>query len=468
MGTRRSRGIEIRYARSMVAGTRRMMIVSERSPSTVSPGRWSDPSSRKFSGPARWTGPPPVVGWTREPGSSRSAWLTAELYRCASASPVTTVPAASRTSPVPAAISALAHSGAGCASSGGAGSARRHPVAVAQDEVVHRVGADRAQQLEAGLIQRLHVAQPGNRLGVELAAVGLDRHEVVATDVAHREDPVFQRDVAAVDDHRLTDDVEHVAQLARVGQHLAAQDLLEDRLDELLLVALPAVVAVGDPLALPDVVQCLPGGEVLVPDVVDLGVDPRNRVGVGGRVDPGRWLLLAGLGVVADVDRGSPLVDVHVDTAEDRDDLLETGEVDDRARLEVDVVVPLDRLLEHQEALLAGVQPGQALPAEGERAIDLVVAAPVLRLSVVERGNLGVGVARDGHKVGPVVGGRDVQDDDRVGAYEVGRVLVRSAVDADEQDVLRPVDRDVLRRSGGVQQVGLVDAADRGREDQPL
>jgi hypothetical protein len=50
MGTRQSRGMEIRYARSWLAGMCAIMIVSDRAPLSQ-PGRTSMPTSSRLSGP---------------------------------------------------------------------------------------------------------------------------------------------------------------------------------------------------------------------------------------------------------------------------------------------------------------------------------------------------------------------------------------------------------------------------------
>src|SRR6185369_1942165 len=75
MLTRRSRGIEIMYARSSVTGTCTMMIVSDRAPMPGFLARWSDPTRRKLSGPESDVSP------RRAPGAMRRSWCNAALYR---------------------------------------------------------------------------------------------------------------------------------------------------------------------------------------------------------------------------------------------------------------------------------------------------------------------------------------------------------------------------------------------------
>jgi hypothetical protein len=179
-----------------------------------------------------------------------------------------------------------------------------------------------------------------------------------------------------------------------------------------------------------------------------------------------RHSLLAVLGE-PDVDRGDLLVDAHGHAAQSRDHVLEAHEVDDRASVEGDAEVLLDRLLERAEAVLALVEPGKPFAAPGERRVDPVVAARNGLDPVVERRDVHVAVARDRDEVCPVVRRWDVQQDDRVGPDQVGRGLVGPLVNADEQDVLRPADRHVLRRATRVEQVGLVEVAGR-RGDEHL
>src|SRR5690349_16764563 len=304
-------------------------------------------------------------------------------------------------------------------------------------ERVHLVVRDRGEQLHAVVVEGL-VGDPADRLRVELAVVHLQREHLARRDALEGEDPVGQRHVVVVERHGLADRLQHRVDLGRVGQDAGAQGLVRHRLDELLLVALSAVVGVlvGQQVALAHVVERLPGREMPAADLVDhrahVGLEPaRGPVGV----DVVGHALFAGLRAPADVDRGGLLVDAHVDPADRLDQALEALEVDDRGADELQPAgQPAHRLGQQLEAT---VPAAAVLVAELEGRVDLVVAA-VVPGRLVGR-DVHPRVARDRRQVDRAVVGRHVRDDDRVGPGPADRV-VRALVDADEQQVDRAVD----------------------------
>src|SRR3954447_26994565 len=112
-------------------------------------------------------------------------------------------------------------------------SRRGDPGRVVEGKAVDVVVLDVAQQLHAGVAEDLDAAHPGHRPAVELAVVGLDGHQVVGPDAAHREHPVGQRDAAGVDRHGLAERVEQPGQLRRRVEAVLDR-LLQHGLEELL------------------------------------------------------------------------------------------------------------------------------------------------------------------------------------------------------------------------------------------
>src|SRR5439155_26631553 len=243
----------------------------------------------------------------------------------------------------------------------------------------------------------------------------------------------------------------------------------QQRFQELLLVPLAAVVAVGDQLALPYVVQRLPAGHVLAAGLVHLRPHTPDRHRVVVRRDQVVRRGFLAVGGPADVHRGGLLVDAQVDPADRVDDRLEPGEVDDRGRVEAQSGQLLQRQPDQFGA--AGAAAAVVEPV-GVRGVYLVGAAVVTGLRV--RRDLHAAVPRDRHQVHAIVRGRDVRDEDGVRARTVDRVT-GPVVTAEQQDVERPVDR--CRRGRGTggtrggggratEQRGLVHAAGEAAQEK--
>src|SRR5262249_10753205 len=121
------------------------------------------------------------------------------------------------------------------------------------------------------------------------------------------------------------------------------------------------------------------------------------------------------------------------DATEFVDDVGEAVEVDDRRAVEADPPGELDR---GGDELEAAIVAGAVAAAEVEHVGQLVRAAGEARRLVGRR--VHAGVARDRDQVDPVVRGRDVRDDHRVGVRAV--VAGRTGIDAEQQDVDRALD----------------------------
>ena len=271
---------------------------------------------------------------------------------------------------------------------------------------------------------------------------------------------------ARVEDHRLLRDLHEPGQLRRVRQRPAREDLVGDRGQEDLLAADPRQVAFGQVVAL---------------------ADERQRVGAGDRARAG-----------GEARSGQRLVDgvlqADVDAADGPGQVVEAEQVDLRVVVDGDAGEPLHGPDQRRPAGLGGlgVDPGtvtDALADEPLRRQRLHRRVGGIDLVRVVARDVDVAVARDRERDGRPAALGDVQQDDRVGVQHARVVAARvqllqhllrqgvalgvgAAVDADEQDVLRPAAaarRDDVRRDDPAGHVpvepprGAVEDEDEGR-----
>src|SRR5262245_28644445 len=336
--TQRSRGIDTRSRRSRARGTWAMMIVSERWPSFGSSVRRSDPTTRKFNGPA--TGACSAGASARAAGARRLARVTALSKRWASsapadapATPTTTSTAHTasririslrrrrRTTTIAGSATTTTLGRSNCGEPGFA----PHSVPGGGEIVRQGVPGDRVvESRRPGLVGEHHALVAG-RAG-PVIRTGQER-QIVAAQAAELPAQIDQREVL-VDGECGRGRGGEVLEPGGVRQRPAAGGLVQQRPQELLLVLLPGEVAIGVLVALANVVQRLRAVEA----VSALGEDAMRRM-----------------------DGRDRLVNVHLDPAQGVGHLHEAEEVDQDDVVHPHAGVFLDRL-DHQWHATPGVR----------------------------------------------------------------------------------------------------------------